>query len=220
MLGPITGDHWLLFVADYCERPSHESTDRTIDIMMYDIDPNVARLFEASSQCPDGKTASKLSGISELLPGSQIQEWLFEPCGYSMNGTLFETYWTIHITPESHCSYASFESNIKTRSYGALINAVLRIFQPRRFTMTLFADEYGLRELDDTPYRNKICPFSKGMENCWYKLSARSESDFMGDYRSMVGNYHLIKPEGEPKAHVPISESKHTSTDIERCSTI
>lgn len=30
VLGPITGDHWFVFVADYCDRPPSESTDRTL----------------------------------------------------------------------------------------------------------------------------------------------------------------------------------------------
>lgn len=28
------------------------------------------------------------SGIYDLLPGTIIDDWLFDPCGYSMNGLL------------------------------------------------------------------------------------------------------------------------------------
>eukprot|EP01138_Halocafeteria_seosinensis_P013576 gb/GECG01013865.1/.p1 GENE.gb/GECG01013865.1/~~gb/GECG01013865.1/.p1 ORF type:complete len:395 (+),score=38.23 gb/GECG01013865.1/:1-1185(+) len=220
VLGPITGDHWLLFVADYCERPSHESTDRTIDIMMYDIDPSVARLFETSEECSDGKTASRLSGIDQLLPGSNIQEWLFEPCGYSMNGVLFGAYWTIHVTPESHCSYASFECNIKTKSYGALINSVLRIFRPRRFTMTLFADEYGLREIEQTPYMNRVCPFKENGDEPAYRLSARSETDFMGDYRCMVGNFYRSQPNEKVAVNPQVPNAEPAASELRRVTTI
>ena len=64
-----------------------------------------------------------------------------------MNGLLYDAYWTIHITPESHCSYASFETNVRMRDYNSLVRAVLAIFRPKRFTMTLFADEQGLAEI-------------------------------------------------------------------------
>jgi hypothetical protein len=64
-----------------------------------------------------------------------------------MNGLLQEAYWTIHITPESHCSYASFETNVRLNNYGPLVKAVLDIFRPKRYTMTLFADEQGLKQL-------------------------------------------------------------------------
>lgn len=69
-----------------------------------------------------------------------------------MNGLLFDAYWTIHITPESHCSYASFETNVRMTNFTPLIKAVLAIFRPRKFTMTLFADHNGLRALKESPF--------------------------------------------------------------------
>ncbi len=51
------------------------------------------------------------SGIGALLPDQAIDEFVFEPCGYSMNGLEAATggFSTIHITPEEACSYASLE---------------------------------------------------------------------------------------------------------------
>ena len=41
-----------------------------------------------------------LSGIGALLPGVKVDNWAFEPCGYSMNGLRGDFYYTVHITPE------------------------------------------------------------------------------------------------------------------------
>ena len=41
LMGPVTGDHWLVFVADYVDRPTEDCADRTLDIMMFDLDPEV-----------------------------------------------------------------------------------------------------------------------------------------------------------------------------------
>ena len=50
------------------------------------------------------------TGIRSLLPHADIDDYLFEPCGYSMNGLEDDgVASTIHITPEDHCSYASLE---------------------------------------------------------------------------------------------------------------
>lgn len=38
-----------------------------------------------------------------------IDDYVFEPCGYSMNGQQGGVFSTIHITPEDGFSYASFE---------------------------------------------------------------------------------------------------------------
>ena len=146
-LGPLNADHWNAFVYDNCDRPMSESTDRTLNIMMYGLDPIVAKHFwkkkhdsgggsggsggsgggggggGGSTGETEGATAAAVaaaaaeadrvtvnSGILDLLPSATIQAHLFEPCGYSMNGLLFGAYYTIHVTPETSCSYVSFET--------------------------------------------------------------------------------------------------------------
>jgi hypothetical protein len=32
VLGPITGDHWFVFISDHCERPAAEYNDCTLDV--------------------------------------------------------------------------------------------------------------------------------------------------------------------------------------------
>jgi S-adenosylmethionine decarboxylase len=165
-LGPVTGDHWFVFVADQTVRAKalDFDTDRVLNIMMFDIDENVARLFyydqyernlvgetkeEETKRISREQTA--VSGIDRLVPGALIDPAAFEPCGYSMNAILFRSYCTIHVTPESGSSYASFETNQKTASYKALISNVIRTFRPKRFVMTLLADEGGLKQVKENP---------------------------------------------------------------------
>lgn len=165
-LGPVTGDHWFVFVADHTMRSGslEIDTDRVLNIMMFDIDETVAQVFtyDHYEQQKDGETKQEeterigaeqtiKSGINELCPGAIIDPRAFEPCGYSMNAILFRSYSTIHITPESGSSYASFETNQKVKSYKALISNVIRTFRPRRFVMTLMADEGGLRQVNENP---------------------------------------------------------------------
>jgi S-adenosylmethionine decarboxylase len=165
-LGPVTGDHWFVFVADHTSRSNalEIDTDRVLNIMMFDIDEAVAQIFtyDHYEQQKDGETKQEeterigaeqtiKSGINALCPGAIIDPRPFEPCGYSMNAILFRSYTTIHITPESGSSYASFETNQKVKSYKALISNVIRTFRPRRFVMTLMADEGGLRQVKENP---------------------------------------------------------------------
>lgn len=156
ILGPITGDHFLVYVADKCDRDA-PATERTLNMMMFDMDPLVAAHFFMAS-CPphDGNQEAaqhmtKASGIANLVPGAVIDDRAFEPCGYSMNAILYGSYTTIHVTPEHECSYASFEVNTALKSYTALIKNVLSTFRPKRVVVTLTADADGLAQVTENP---------------------------------------------------------------------
>jgi hypothetical protein len=70
-----------------------------------------------------------------------IQDYVFAPCGWSMNGMWGDVYWTMHVTPESQCSYASLETNVPVGSYSAVISHVIEAFKPKRFQTIQFIDD-------------------------------------------------------------------------------
>lgn len=43
--GPLNGDHWYTYVADDWKRPNIATADRTLNIMMYELEPEVAQNF-------------------------------------------------------------------------------------------------------------------------------------------------------------------------------
>lgn len=101
-----------------------------------------------------GTVVTETCGLADIYPAknypdSRIDAYLFTPCGFSANGVVpapdgvSEThYFTVHVTPEPHCSYASFETNVpqfqKGRETTDIINQVVGIFKPGRFSVTLF----------------------------------------------------------------------------------
>lgn len=188
LLGPITGDHWLFYVANKCQR-EYLATERTINIMMFDLDPAVASTFYLDA-CPTGRDQTKTSGICDLVPGAIIDDRAFEPCGYSMNAILYGSYTTVHITPEPECSYASFETNNPLKSYGALINNVLATFRPGRVVVTMTADEEGLRDLTDTVFDGRELDVP-GL-GCFLN-SSTSFTKVEGDCCVHVGNWEMAK---------------------------
>jgi S-adenosylmethionine decarboxylase len=141
VLGPVNKDNWHLYVADYRDNSSlYSASNQVFEVMMHDLDPKVMEQFYKQEGVSARKTTES-SGIAKLLPGSVIDDYQFEPCGYSMNGLLKEWYWTIHITPEPHCSYVSFETNAPLNSYTRLLRKVLETFRPGRATVVVLADE-------------------------------------------------------------------------------
>lgn len=128
-----------------------------------------------------GTIVSDTCGLSEVYPSSKypdarIDAYLFSPCGFSANAVIpapaledehgvkvpgATHYFTVHVTPEPNCSFASFETNVpggqNGRETGEVIEHVVGIFKPGRFIVTLFEakgcgatprspDPYGLRK--------------------------------------------------------------------------
>jgi S-adenosylmethionine decarboxylase len=182
--------------------------------MMFDIDKAVGDLFyynnyqtqEGESKEEETKRISReqtsKSGIDALCPGAIIDPQAFEPCGYSMNAILFRSYSTIHITPESGSSYVSFETNQKVASYKSLINNVIHTFRPKRFVMTLMADEGGVNQMKDNPFTDSTAkvaipvPPVKGTTSKvqrLYKRSSVASIKVEDDCCCMMGNWVLEK---------------------------
>jgi len=77
--------------------------------------------------------------MRRILPDYRTAEHLFEPSGYSLNGVRGKYYGTVHVTPQEHGSYASFETNLPFGDDPAeLCNTVLDVFRPRSFDVVLF----------------------------------------------------------------------------------
>ena len=163
-MGPLKSDHWMVYhYDDIGHGVPTPYPQAALEIMMHDMPAEkLHQFYQSGDHGGDVKVLTRTSGIEGLLPGSKIDDFLFDPCGYSMNGLRDEVcfvllssrificlctwqgYWTIHVTPESHCSYVSFETTIRMDSYTDLIRNVLRTFAPRRFTVTVLADEPAL----------------------------------------------------------------------------
>jgi hypothetical protein len=148
---------------------SCQSESVTFSLMMFELDETCMSQFyreyysdviTSEDSNENGRRYGKLmtngSGIPLTLPeGTSIDEFAFAPCGYSMNAVHENAYYTIHITPEPHCSYVSYETNdMSIADYNLLLQNVLRIFKPRKFMVTLHGGE-------DTVMMNQVSIASK-----------------------------------------------------------
>ncbi|XP_076445195.1 S-adenosylmethionine decarboxylase proenzyme-like [Babylonia areolata] len=140
-LGRINKDCWYLYTL---EDEGVTRPDQTFELLMWDMCQEKMKFF-SQEVCKDGKDASQKSGIVDIIPGMEIDDVLFKPCGYSMNGLLPDgCYITIHVTPEPHCSFVSFESNVPQETYHDMIEKVLDVFSPGHFLMTIFANKASI----------------------------------------------------------------------------
>ncbi|KAK4792037.1 hypothetical protein SAY86_022472 [Trapa natans] len=94
----------------------------------------------------NGRTAAVMteaSCIRKILPESEICDFEFDPCGYSMNSIEGGAISTIHVTPEDGFSYASFEAvgyDLKVLGLGKLLEKILACFDPAEFSVAVHSE--------------------------------------------------------------------------------
>ena len=127
--------HLYLFASEKKYQPAQD--DHTMEVLMYGIDPSVIALFTNCKGCSPEKLRSD-SGLNNIVLG-QIDDYVFEPMGYSLNSIHNNRYFTVHITPESDGSYISFETNaFKKEVQVEWTKKVLSVFKPMSFDLVLF----------------------------------------------------------------------------------
>lgn len=114
----------------------------TMEMCMTSLDREKASVFYKTNS-NSASVMTESSGIGKILPNSEICDFDFDPCGYSMNAIEGSAISTIHITPEEGFSYSSFEAvgyNPKEMNLDQLVRRVLMCFGPSEFSIALHAD--------------------------------------------------------------------------------
>jgi S-adenosylmethionine decarboxylase len=127
--------HLYLFHMDNQYTPG--AKDTTLEVLMYDLQGVANQVFNCSGMTTD--EIRSRTKVDQILPGFEVDDFVFDPCGYSLNALKGNTYFTIHVTPQEVSPYVSFETNIKMEeSYLPLIRRVLEVFQPTCFDTVIF----------------------------------------------------------------------------------
>ncbi|MFD2165888.1 adenosylmethionine decarboxylase [Thalassotalea euphylliae] len=132
--GELDGHHTYIFHQD--NHFKAVETDKTYELLAYQI----------SATASEHLTQPNLSSadirdflcIEALLPDFIIDDYVFEPYGYSLNAIRGHEYLTIHVTPQADSSYISFESNMNLVKLAPKILAVL---QPASFDLLSFNEQ-------------------------------------------------------------------------------
>jgi len=135
----------------------------TLEMCMTGLDRERASVF-FKTNTSSAAAMTENSGIRKILPQSEICDFEFDPCGYSMNAIERDAISTIHITPEDGFSYASFECmgyNLKEMNLTVLLERVLSCFEPNEFSIALHSNI----QHDEMRFSPDVKGYSCGMRN-------------------------------------------------------
>lgn len=144
IFGPVDSDHYFLFCYDDIIRPCNSEDDTQLSMTMYGLDRDQTKHWFSDrfiSTSPETAAIRAATHLDKVVDDSwTLHDLQFEPCGYSVNAIRGEEYQTMHITPEDHCSFASYETNSRSANYADRMKKVLGVFRPQRFTVIVFLD--------------------------------------------------------------------------------
>ncbi|GIL89373.1 hypothetical protein Vretimale_18707 [Volvox reticuliferus] len=146
---PYQGLQWHVYLADDM-LPLEASFEPTynLEVCMTELGSKAAEQFFRKEHFISAEQTTKDTGIAALKPRALIDDYVFEPCGYSMNGIDGMGLITIHVTPEAHQSYASVEFSGFGKdlvvSPEELLSKVVKIFQPGKVSVTLSVDKVDM----------------------------------------------------------------------------
>lgn len=116
-------------------------TVKSYELIAYQISPDVSKKLTS-----DNLTAAeirKFLDLDTLLIDYVVDDFAFQPCGYSINAIKGSQYLTIHITPQATNSYVSIQSNI---DLFALLPEFLNLLAPKSVDLLSF-NEAEFKEL-------------------------------------------------------------------------
>ncbi len=134
-LGKMHSHHTQLFHTTKAYEPIDE--DRTCELLMYDMAPEVIDFLTREDL--NREEIREFFQFEKILPGFQLDDFVFKPYGYSLNGIRGEDYFTVHITPQETSPYVSFETNLKIcEKSQVLLHQILEILRPFSFDVMTF----------------------------------------------------------------------------------
>ncbi|RLN50803.1 hypothetical protein BBJ29_002309 [Phytophthora kernoviae] len=178
VLGPLNHDHWYIYAWDADIHDQSGAALMTNDIPFKEPGQNESTLHVLMQDMHPN-----------LVPGAVIDDFAFDPCGYSMNGILFDAYYTIHITPESHCSYVSFETNARLRSYQSLLKNVLRCFRPAKYSVSVYTERNALEASKTNMFAEDLVKIDDDL--LYKRKGGHTQATFEGDYMCRMANFSV-----------------------------
>jgi len=150
-----SGLQWHIYAADRTARSAQtlsRAPTYSLEVCMTELGREQADQFRRLHPAETAAQCTERTGIADMFKGSLIDDYVFDPCGYSMNGVFGKGLSTIHVTPEPECSFASCEASYWDPAKldpAKLVADCTGVFMPGRMVVAMTTDA------DDAPAWDK-----------------------------------------------------------------
>jgi S-adenosylmethionine decarboxylase len=173
--GALDGHHNYIF--HYENDFEADQQDKTYELLAYQISERASKLL--STEGLSKLQIRTLFNFDQLIPEFVIDDFVFDPYGYSLNAIKDDKYLTIHVTPQESSSYVSFESNIDLIS---LTPQIMKVLEPESFDILTY------NEFDYVEKVNQFIPSE-------YQATCKIQQTLTNGYEVKFSNY--LKPSAE-----------------------
>ncbi|MEW6981297.1 adenosylmethionine decarboxylase [Colwelliaceae bacterium 6471] len=143
--GPMDSHHNYLFHQDNHFRADINA--KSYQLLAYQISRQASALLTTKNLAVE--RIRDFFCLDEILAGFTIDDFVFQPFGYSLNAIFEDQYLTIHVTPQADSSYVSFEANFDLIT---LATKILAILQPASFDLLSFNElSFAEKVVDSVP---------------------------------------------------------------------
>jgi len=112
-----------------------DSLDKTYEFLAYQISQQASEKLTTVGL--KAEEIRQFLQLDKLIGDFMLDDFVFDPFGYSVNAIKGKDYLTIHVTPQANSSYVSIESNINLTELTA---DFLTILAPKSFDLLSFND--------------------------------------------------------------------------------
>jgi len=111
---------------------------KTLELLIYGIKGPFKNDLEPGAQTQEKIRAT----MSDIFKDYKLDQFFFDPCGFSLNGLNGSKYVTIHITPQGDESYFSFEMDqFEKGKDDKIVEKILDLCKPSSFDLIYFSKE-------------------------------------------------------------------------------
>ncbi len=168
-----------------------QSDDKTYEFLAYQISQKASEKLTTFGL--KAEEIRQFLQLDQLIGDFILDDFVFDPFGYSVNAIKGKSYLTIHVTPQANSSYVSVESNINLRELTATF---LSILSPKSFDLLSFND-FDFINLTDEFIPNN------------YVSKSRVTEHLSNNYSVCFANYILPQQAFAPAAMLDIAGENH-----------